>query len=389
MQSTERKSCTMNLLTYLDEVTSALDNGVPYDVIMIDFRRAFDLVPFKHLIRKLEAHGIVGELLQWLSDWTRNRAQRVVLNGVSSSWVDVLSSVVQGSVLGPVLFIVFINDIDLEIHDPHIKMFKYADDSKLGRPIRSESDAAALQSALDNIVRWSDRWGMDIHPMKTQVIHFGFNNRRHAYTMNNLKIAEVSSAKDLGVIVSESCKPSEHVSETVRKANGILVQLNRTIVSRDKDIVTRLYKVFVRPIIESAVPAWCPWERQDINALEKVQRRATRLIPSIGKLEYDERLKICKLTTLEERRRRGDVLEVFKMINGFTNIDVSSFFRFCSQRHDAATRSVTNKLLVPEKCHLDIRKYFFTNRIVKHWNELPLEIREASSVNSFKNMYDN
>ena len=124
---------------------------------LVDFRRAFDLVPFKHLIRKLEAHGIVGELLQWLSDWTRNRAQRVVLNGVSSSWVDVLSSVVQGSVLGPVLFIVFINDIDLEIHDPHIKMFKYADDSKLGHPIHSESDAAALQSALDNIVRWSDR----------------------------------------------------------------------------------------------------------------------------------------------------------------------------------------------------------------------------------------
>jgi len=279
------KSCTTNLLSYLNEVTLALDRGIPYDVIMIDYHRAFDLVPFCHMLQKLESHGVVGGVLRWLSDWTKNRVQRVVLNGVSSSWIEVISSVVQGSVLGPVLFVIFINDIDHEIEDPNVKIFKYADDSKLGRPIRSEADSIALQTALNKIVKWSDRWGMDIHPKKTVVIHFGFNNPRFEYGVSGVKISEVKSAKDLGIIVDESCKPSDHVSRVARKANGILAQLRRTLVSRDKDTVLRLYKVFVRPNIESAVSAWCPWERQDVDALEKVQRRATRLIPAIGNMD--------------------------------------------------------------------------------------------------------
>ena len=97
---------------------------------------------------------------------------------------------------------------------------------------------------------------------------------------------------------------------------------------------------------------------------------------------------MCKLTTLEERRKRGDLVEVYKMMNNFTNVNVADFFNFSSQRHDAATRSVTNKLLVSEKCRLDVRKYFFSNRIVPNWNHLPLEIREAGTINGFKNMYD-
>ena len=98
---TPGKSCTTNLLEYLNEITSSLDKGIPYDVIMIDFRRAFDLVPFKQMLQKLEAHGITGDALRWMSDWTNNRMQRVVLNGITSNWSDVLSSVVQARFLDP------------------------------------------------------------------------------------------------------------------------------------------------------------------------------------------------------------------------------------------------------------------------------------------------
>ena len=132
----------------------------------------------------------------------------------------------------------------------------------------------------------------------------------------------------------------------------------------------------MRPILESSVSAWCPWERRDIDILEKIQRRATKLVPAIGKLSYDERLKVCGLTTLKSRRERGDLIQVFKIMNNFTaGVNAQSIFNFAYQRHDASTRSVTNKLLVPEKCHLDVRKYFFPNRVVHPWNSLPLEVR--------------
>ena len=157
---------------------------------------------------------------------------------------------------------------------------------------------------------------------------------------------------------------------------------------RTQDVVINLFKVFVRPIVESSVTAWCPWERQDIDKIERVQRRATRMVPGIGKLPYEDRLQICNLTTLEQRRQRGDAIEVFKMLNGLTSVDTSKLFSFTNQRHDVPTRSATNNCLVSEKCRLDIRKHFFCNRVVQNWNNLPLDVRETSSVNDFKILYD-
>ena len=136
------------------------------------------------MLRKLEAHGVVGDLLQWMTDWTRSRSQRVVLNGTSSSWADVLSSVVQGSVLGPVLFIIFINDIDFVVDGKETKIFKYADDSKFGRRIRSDYDSAILQSHLDGVVQWAATNGMTLHPQKLIVVHFGYSNPGHLYTLS-------------------------------------------------------------------------------------------------------------------------------------------------------------------------------------------------------------
>jgi len=225
------KSCSTNLLAYMNEVTASLDKGVPFDVIMIDFQKAFDTVPFKHMLKKLKAHGVLGDVYKWIENWTKDRKQRVVLNGVCSEWTDVLSSVVQGSVLGPVLFIIYINDIDLVITDPHTNMFKYADDSKFGRPVRTSADALTLQAQINHIWQWAERWGMTIHPMKTVVIHFGYGNPKHQYNMNGCKISDVSNARDLGIIVDESCSPSLHVQKIAKKANGVLSQLSRTLIS--------------------------------------------------------------------------------------------------------------------------------------------------------------
>ena len=290
--------------------------------------------------------------------------------------------------LGPVLFIVYINDIDLVIEDRQTCIFEYADDSKIGRAIQTQADAIALQTDIDRVWEWSRKWGMDIHPLKTCVMHFGYHNQKFDYYLNGTKISKVTSAKDLGVIISESCSPSDHVANIARKANSVLSQLRRTIISRNRDVVVNLFKVFVRPIIEAAGPAWSPYEKQFIDQIEKIQRRATRMIPGIGHLTYEDRLIQCRLPTLEQRRTRGDLIHVYKMLNGFLHINNENFFCFVNQRHNVTTRSSENNLMIAEKCRLDVRKYFFKNRIVQMWNNLPIEAREAASVNSFKMLYD-
>ena len=195
-------------------------------------------------------------------------------------------------------------------------------------------------------------------------------------------------AKDLGVLINVQCTPGDHITAITNKANCVLAQLRRSTVSRSCEMVTSLYKTYVRPIVESSVQVWNPWLRRDIDHIEKIQRRATKLVSGIGSKPYDERLKICKLTTLEERRLRGDLLECYKIINNFTNVEKCDFFSFTRDRHQIHTRGVAEDLLVPQVTRLDIRKHFFSNRVVNYWNNLPLEIRSVPGVNSFKNEYD-
>ena len=267
-------------------------------------------------------------------------------------------------------------------------MFKYADDSKFGRRIGGDNDAARLQLDLNGVDRWAEQNGMELHPQKTVVVHFGHNNPHYQYTLSETEVMSSGCVKDLGVLINDKCTPEDHVIAVAKKANGILGQIRRTTVNRSVDMVTRLYKTYVRPIVESSVQAWDPWLRRDIDIIEKVQRRATKLASGIRSKEYEERLKICNLTTLERRRERGSLIECFKLLNGYTNIDTTNMFSFANERHSLSTRSATGALLVPKKSRLDVRKYFFSSRVVNIWNELPFEIRNAPSINSFKNNYD-
>ena len=219
-------------------------------------------------------------------------------------------------------------------------------------------------------------------------MHFGHNNPHHSYSLLGSTISASDCVKDIGVHINDKCSASTHVEHITKKANSILAQLRRTTISRSMDMVTRLYKTYVRPLVESSVQAWNPWLQRDVQRIEKVQRRATKLVSGIGSKPYEERLKICNLTTLERRRNRGDLLECYKIMNGFGDVELRELFSLASDRHNLNTRSATDGLLVPQQTHLDIRKYFFFNRVINAWNELPLEIRHASSTNAFKNMYD-
>ena len=172
------KSCFMNLLISLEEITKLLDEGIPVDVLYMDFQKAFDSVPHQRLLKKIKAHGIGGKLYSWIEVWLCNRKQRVVLKGETAEWENVKSGVPQGSVLGPLLFIIFINDIETDV----ISMLsKFAYDCKLAREVATEDNVNEVQEDVNTLGRWSDKWQMKFHPKKCKILHFGHNNKRSDY----------------------------------------------------------------------------------------------------------------------------------------------------------------------------------------------------------------
>ena len=187
------KSCLTNLLVFMDEVTNYLDSGYPVDVMYLDFQKAFDKVPHQRLLMKLAAHGLGGDILQWIANWLSNRKQRVVLNGEHSGWRDVLSGVPQGSVLGPILFVIYIYiDIDDSVN---CKIPKFADDTKIYQTIYSEEDICKLQTDFYNLVAWSEDWQMLFNVDKCKVMHRGYNNRHFDYLMSSSTLESVNEEK--------------------------------------------------------------------------------------------------------------------------------------------------------------------------------------------------
>ena len=188
----------------------------------------------------------------------------------------------------------------------------------------------------------------------------------------------------LGILVDARLKFSEQCNKAANSANAVLGMIKRTITNKRKDIIVKLYKGLVRPKLEYCIQAWRPYLKKDIDKLERVQARATRLINECNKRNYEDRLKIAGLVTLEERRNRGDLIETFKIIKGFSKVDYTKWFTLS---HNNRTRGHRYKLNKP-KSRLEIRRNFFSLRVINEWNKLPNDVVEATSINMFKNRYD-
>ncbi len=224
----------------------------------------------------------------------------------------------QGSVLGPVLFLVYINDIDIGLVS---KISKFADDSKLCKTVCTDDDREALQQDLDRLSEWSQQWQMKFNVDKCSVVHLGPKNIQCNYKLGQSELKKSVKERDLGVIVDNNMKWSEQCNVAVRNANSTLGIIRRHIKSRKKNIIVKLYKSLVRPKLEFCVQAWCPYLRRDIDNIERVQHRATKLIGECAGLNYNDRLHRASLIILDKRRLRGDLIEVFKLIRGFDKID--------------------------------------------------------------------
>ncbi len=169
------KSCASNLTTFLDRAAKAVDEGKSVDIFYLDFAKAFDKVPRKRLIAKLRAKGLEQEVVSWIEEWLTGRTQRVTIGGSYSSEAAVDSGVPQGSVLGPCLFTIFIDNLEVEVEITELGTFivKFADDTKGLQEIESEEDRDRIQKALDMLVRWADEWGMVFNVEKCKVMHVG------------------------------------------------------------------------------------------------------------------------------------------------------------------------------------------------------------------------
>ena len=293
-----------------------------------------------------------------------------------------ISGVPQGSVLGPILFLIYINDLENEIGS---KIIKFADDTKMFRRVESQEDRHQLQSDLNKLVKWAEKWQMlFFNNDKCKCLHIGQANTKTNYLMNNAVLLPTQREKYVGVVVSSDMKVSEQCGIAARKGNQILGLIRRTIAHRDKRLIIPLYISLVRPHLEYCIQAWRPHMRKYIDKLERVQRRETRLISEISQLSYEERLQQCRLTTLETRRIRGDQIEVFKIMHGYEELNKDMFFKI---KNDSRTRG-HSLALVKRHSRLDVRKYTFSQRVVNDWNKLPEECVNATSVNMFKNRID-
>ena len=367
-----------------------VDEGQSVDVVYLDFAKAFDKVPIGRLVEKCRALGIDNRVLAWIQEWLRGRKQRVSIAGQHSTWLPVTSGVPQGSVLGPLLFVLYINDIDEVLDLANTFVWKFADDTKASQVVENEEDRNKFQEQLDNLWEWSERWLMKFNVAKCHVLHLGHKNPRYEYTMGGQSLGETSCEKDVGVYITDTLKPTTHCSQAAKMGNRALGQLARGVSYRDKHNFVSLYKTFVRSLMEPNVQAWRPWTAADKEVLEAVQKRMIRMVTNFESKDYLSKLRECGLMTLEERRERGDLIMCHKMLNDLVDVDYEEWFEMAAdQDHGYGTRLVTGfQNLKPKHGRLAIRSNFFSCRTPPLWNQLPEDVKAAPSTASFKARYD-
>ena len=246
------------------------------------------------------------------------------------------------------------------------------------------SGSNQIQHDLYELDKWANKWQMAFNSTKCKSLHLGNNNSKHQYSMGNTTLSQTTAERDLGVNIDDSLKFHKHTSAVVSKANQIMAVIRKSFEHLDRTTIPLLYKTLIRPHLEYGNAIWGPHFTLDQKAVERVQRRATRIIPSIRDLPYEERLRELDLPSLAYRRRRGDMIQTYKIINGIDRLDKSKLF---TPSPSTTTRGHRNKLYHPH-AQKQVRRHSFSFRVLPDWNSLPPKVIESDTLNVFKRQLD-
>ena len=377
------RSTTTALITYSEFLSNSLDRNYCIDSAYFDLSKAFDSVRHDYLIQKLTKAGISGNLLKWIINYLQDRTQVVNVHGIISSERKISSGVIQGSVLGPIFFTIFINDIDQSIKNSTI--VKYADDMKIYRCFKSDmknqiQNSALFQEDINGLTTWSEDWDLKFNIAKCCVMHFGHKNIKSIYKIHDSQLKYRDQEKDLGVLFSSKFKFDDHINLIVKKANRQLAIIARVFRNRSVKTIIPLYKTFVRPILEYNSVIWSPYTKANEKKIENIQKKMCKLIYRQESLTYKEKLKNLKMLTLKTRRIQQQLALMYKMRKGCLNLSFDDFF--CKNNYKK-TRGNVHKLLIP-KSKTKSRREFFTISAIKYWNQLKSMDINARSYNLFK-----
>lgn len=384
------RSTTAQMLTCLNFWTKAVDNSEIVTVAYLDFAKAFDTVSHQKLLFVLESKGIKGALLEWIRSFLSFRSQSVLVNGVKSSSKPVLSGVPQGSVLGPLLFIIYLSDIEKVVNS---NIFLFADDCKLfftASPKEFSESAARFQEDLDSLFNWTQDMQLKLSLPKCSILQINeqkLSSDVAKFKMGNFELTNVKEIKDLGILIDNNLCFESQCSSVVKKASSALNFLFRNFKTRNTTFLLKMYKTYVLPILDYACAVYCPSTVKNIKLLESVQKHFTKRIPEFyfSDLAYLGRLQALKLDSIEMRMLKLSLNELFKIVYGITDVDSKLFFKFREKRHNTRSNSLQIDL---QQFHSNKKRFFFSTRVAQAWNDLPQGVVTATKTEAFKRSLD-
>ena len=382
-----KRSTETQLLLTINDISTQVDQNSSISMAILDFSKAFDKVPHKRLLSKLSAHGIDGSLLDWFASFLENRIQRVVCDGATSDSKNVISGVPQGTVLGPLLFLLYVNDIPDNIRST-VRLF--ADDCLVYRTVNNLTDQQILQDDLNKLKQWQNKWQMNFNPSKCYILSISAKKsfKPPVYTLCNQQLTNVNSHPYLGVEIDNKLRWDKHINNISNKASSVLGLLKRNLANCPTDVKSTAYKALVRPVLEYASAVWDPHHQCDVDKLESIQRRAARFCMADYSYKSSVNSMLQKLDwpLLKTRRHNTRLHMLYKINNNLVAINKDSLLVPSTRINTRLNHDMSFQIPYAKK---NVYKNSFFPRTLKDWNALPQDTVHAPSLNCFKTKLSN